>query len=457
MSLSIEKEIYLGKAAPGGGTPINNQDISVTENGVYSADSGYTGLGTVSVSVPNPSTGTKSITSNGTHNVADYEYADVNVPTTAPDYYILRDISGGMLKSNTVTSIINFNGITDIGSYALAYAYYNNTRLSGVDLDMSSITSLSQNYGLWNTFAGTSSTNGIKSVDLSGLQRIDGFCAMQNAFMWQTGLTSVDLSNLNAVYSDQAMVGAFQNTGLPELAMDNLITITNYTALSSICQDCRNLTKVSFKKLKTIGGGNAFGNAFWGCDKLSEFDMRSLETADNSVFVNTFRIQGRDTALATIKFQSLKSIKYDNVFQYMCWRSNMTGHTDALSNIYFYALDTNSFGGYTRQFDSMLYGCNNITVHFPMRIQSTIGSWSSVTGGFGGTNTTVLFDIVTTAVGADSVSYSRQEKDSTSTATAWVNNDTLYYTSGTTEPTVGATIYSDSACTTAVTTIDSIS
>ena len=38
----------------GGGTPINNQDKTITENGEYTADSGYTGLGTVTVNVPTP-------------------------------------------------------------------------------------------------------------------------------------------------------------------------------------------------------------------------------------------------------------------------------------------------------------------------------------------------------------------------------------------------------------------
>ena len=34
-----------------GGSPINNQDKTITENGTYTADSGYTGLGTVTVNV----------------------------------------------------------------------------------------------------------------------------------------------------------------------------------------------------------------------------------------------------------------------------------------------------------------------------------------------------------------------------------------------------------------------
>ena len=36
----------------GGGQPINNQDITVTENGTYEAEEGYTGLGEVTVNVP---------------------------------------------------------------------------------------------------------------------------------------------------------------------------------------------------------------------------------------------------------------------------------------------------------------------------------------------------------------------------------------------------------------------
>jgi hypothetical protein len=59
----------------------------------------------------------------------------------------------------------------------------------------------------------------------------------------------------------------------------------------------------------------------------------------------------------------------------------------------FPALTTASFGSYTTQFNDMLRGCSNVTVHFPAAIQPTIGSWTSVQNGFSGTNTTVLFDL----------------------------------------------------------------
>lgn len=51
MDLDITSYL-LGKNSSGGGTTINNQDKTITENGEYTADSGYTGLGTVTVNVP---------------------------------------------------------------------------------------------------------------------------------------------------------------------------------------------------------------------------------------------------------------------------------------------------------------------------------------------------------------------------------------------------------------------
>ena len=110
----------------------------------------------------------------------------------------------------------------------------------------------------------------------------------------------------------------------------------------------------------------------------------------------------------------------------------------------------------------MLDGVTGCTVHFPSNIQSVIGSWASVTSGFGGTNTTVLFDLpaTVTLTGANSVDYQRNPNYDTGTALAWYNGtdgyEVPFYTSGTSDPTTGATIYSDSACTTAVTTISSI-
>lgn len=59
------------------------RSLSVTENGTYTAPSGVDGYSPVTVNVPEP-TGTKTITANGTHDVAAYASAQVNVPVQEP-------------------------------------------------------------------------------------------------------------------------------------------------------------------------------------------------------------------------------------------------------------------------------------------------------------------------------------------------------------------------------------
>ncbi len=67
-----------GGNGSGGGVAIKNQDKTITENGTYKADSGYTGLGTVNVNVPVPS-GTIDITENGNYDVTNFATALVEV------------------------------------------------------------------------------------------------------------------------------------------------------------------------------------------------------------------------------------------------------------------------------------------------------------------------------------------------------------------------------------------
>lgn len=51
MTIQINNKIEI-QEPKGGGVPINNQDLDITQNGTYTADEGYTGLGTVDVDVP---------------------------------------------------------------------------------------------------------------------------------------------------------------------------------------------------------------------------------------------------------------------------------------------------------------------------------------------------------------------------------------------------------------------
>ena len=391
-------------------------------------------------------TGTIQITTNGTHDVTNYASADVQVPTTAPQIYrVFREDNGKLTNSITTPFIPLPSTITDIDSYML-YAAYKGTPssvLSGA-IDLSSLTQMTGTASC--AYAFTSCT-GITSVDLSSVTQITGGNSLYNAFTSCTGITSVDLSSLTIVSGSSACNNTFSGcTGLINVDLSSLNTISGSDACRNMFSYCSSLTTIDLSSLTTIS--SKCTEMFASCTSLTTVYLSSLSTINAtqgciSMFIGC-------TALTSIDFPSLTALKASYAF------SSAFEQCSGLTRISFYALTPSSFGSYTNQFNSMLSGVTGCTVHFPMAIQSTIGSWTSVTGGFGGTNTTVLFDIVTSLTGADSNTYTRKQKESTSTATAWTYNDTLYYTSGITEPSVGDTIYSDSACTTAVTTISAI-
>ena len=63
-----------------------------------------------------------------------------------------------------------------------------------------------------------------------------------------------------------------------------------------------------------------------------------------------------------------------------------------LTSLSFPALTADSFGSAVDQFDNMLSGVTGCTVHFPAAIQAKIETMTGYPN-FGGTNTTVLFDL----------------------------------------------------------------
>jgi len=123
------------------GAGINNQDKTITENGIYTADEGYTGLGEVNVNVPSgqpvitelnvtPTTSAQTIVApTGTDG-----YAPINVSavTASIDSNIIaenikKDVSilgvvGTLEEGVTPTGTINItqNGIVDVTNYANA-------------------------------------------------------------------------------------------------------------------------------------------------------------------------------------------------------------------------------------------------------------------------------------------------------------------------------------------------
>lgn len=102
------------------GAQINNQDKTVTANGTYTADSGYTGLGEITVALP---LDTKTITINGTYNASSddlqgYSSVTVNVadiPAVVEEVNVIPTTSAQTIRPETGVdgfSVVNVSAVT---------------------------------------------------------------------------------------------------------------------------------------------------------------------------------------------------------------------------------------------------------------------------------------------------------------------------------------------------------
>ena len=478
---------------------INNQDITVTENGVYTADEGYTGLGTVTVEVePNieslsitPSTSAQTITASG--GVDGYSPINVSAVTSsidanivagnikdgvtilgvtgdytgggsAPAGYIPRETDGNgvygtktssftfelpanttSIGNNALTSAfansgisgnIDFSSVTTIGDYGLSNAFFHCSNLTSVDL--SNVASVGY-YGMEEAFNGCSSltssvdlsslttagifglhmaflSTGITGINLSsltsvsdyGLQEICKGCrsltsvdlssitsvgesGLKDAFNNCSYLTSMNLSNVTSV-GDEGLVTAF--SGCSRLTSINLSSVTSigYSGLGNAFLNCRQLTSVDLSSVTSIGAEGLIG-AFFNCSGLTSINLSNVTTVSDSGMQGAFF---GCTSLTSVDLSSLETIEDEstNVFDGAFSNSALTTLSfPALKEQAWWSdVDLNDYGLFT----NMLEGVRGCTVHFPSNLQTALGSIDNVVNGFGGTNTTVLFDLPST-------------------------------------------------------------
>lgn len=255
---------------------------------------------------------------------------------------------------------------SDIGAMALYYAFSSSNGITSFSApNLTSITNGTQCFG--NMCMGCQNLSSISFPMLSSVgsstNRNNSSSAFANAFNTCASLTSVSFPELSIIYATTSFSNAFQScSSLTSVSFPKLTQVGNHNSSQSIFRqafmDCSSLTSISFDKLEKVQGATMFDQAFGRCGATS------------------------------ISFPKLSNIASAS----KCF-SNAFYQSPNLQSLSFPALTTTSFGNYTNAFDNMLSGCSNVVVHFPAAIQSTIGSWSDVTSGFGGTNTTVLFDL----------------------------------------------------------------
>ena len=224
-------------------------------------------------------------------------------------------------------------------------------------------------------------TPNITSVSFPNLTTISGIYAMYYCFQNATTITNINFPNLTEMSGNYCMGNVFANcTGLTSVSFPSLTTISGDSSMNSTFYNCSNLTSVSFPSL-VIGDMRSI---FAFCKKLTSASFPELTTLNGGGMFNSC------TSLISVEFPKL------SVFIGSQGLYNAFYGCTSLTSLSFPALTSNSFGSYTGHFDNMLLRVTDCTVHFPLNLESIIGSWASVTSGFGGTNTTVLFDLPAT-------------------------------------------------------------
>lgn len=130
-----------------------------------------------------------------------------------------------------------------------------------------------------------------------------------------------------------------------------------------------------------------FYDTFSDCTNLEKVDI-SLEYAGSSCFFCTFFACSK---LKSVTFFGLQQVKNG-------YRTFLNAFSNSgIENIYFPSLVEDFLVGTgNRCFEAMLEDVDGCTVHFPSNLQTVLEDYPTVLDGFGGTNTTVLFDLPAT-------------------------------------------------------------
>lgn len=292
---------------------------------------------------------------------------------SAPAHYIEKSVSNGKLV-NGASSFIDLTGVTDLDSFALAYAYYDNMNITAVD--MSSLTQISGASALFHALH----SSGVTTLNMSNVTQVTGSNACESMCRECTSLTSVNLSSLGDI---NGMPYAF--AGCSNLTSVNVSSATAISNAESMFDGCTSLASIDLSNVTIIYYANGM---FGGCTSLATVDVSGVEEITTNSGNNMFY---GCTSLTTMTWTSLNKLWAQALYDAYAY--------SGIQTLYFPALTT--FGDDvdpvnnpdSDPFYYMLEGVDGCTVHFPAALQATIGSWPSVQSGFEGTNTTVLFDL----------------------------------------------------------------
>lgn len=293
-----------------GGEIVNNQNKTFTENGSYTADIGYTGLGTVTVNVSSqapviqslnvtPTTSSQTITAPS--GVDGYTPVNVSAVTSSidsnivagnikkdvsilgvtgtyegsgggPNAYIPLEVSNGVLQKPSQSFSWSVpNGVTEITDYGLYFGFKFCLGLSSVS-GLDKITTIKP-YGLYSCFDNCSNLQG--EVAFSNLENLShhGF---YGCFVG-TKITKLSFPKLKSVPYD-GLEQLAQSSQLASIELPVLESIVGNYGCYNMCANCLSLISVSFPMLKTLQVNYALGCAFKSCTNITDIYFPSLTT-----------------------------------------------------------------------------------------------------------------------------------------------------------------------------------
>lgn len=197
----------------------------------------------------------------------------------------------------------------------------------------------------------------------------------------------------------------FYNTNIKSVSFPDL---TYPAGMKSSFGHCRNLESISFPSLKVINSSNAFERTFEHCTKLTSVSFPNLERISANegmkgmfsqctrltsiTFPKLKRIDGDHALselavscshLSSITFPALEKIEEGNVFYHILTEGN--------KSLYFPALTTIS-DEYAFQDVAPAGVFTTLTIHFKSGMESIVQGLVGYPN-FGGSNTTLLFDL----------------------------------------------------------------
>ena len=385
---------------------VNNQDITITQNGNYQAEPPYTGFGLVRVAVPtssgviNPlsvSPSTEAQVINAPNGVDGFNPVSVNAVTAVIDSNIqannikagvsILGVTGNVVElngeertvsltsssGNTFTPSIGKNGITSItvkpnnysegiGEYGPVYEIVASTEgqsikipegysgfanlfCDGVDA------SIDPNIVAGNikknvTILGVTGTLESGSAPAHYIEKtaVDGQLRNSTNIIDLTGITDI---------GDYALSGQYFKASFPintSVNLSSLTTISGSYACYNMFNSCSGIMSIDLSSLTTISGGYACQNMFGYCDSITSVDLSSLTTISGSNACYAMFISCDE--ITSVDLSGLTTISGSNACQNMFQSCSMLTSAD-LSGLTTIS-GSNACSG-------MFVGCSNIT------------------------------------------------------------------------------------------------